>query len=98
MTTYKGEYLEPAVADGNQTAMINAVVKLDDQLKTLIEKRNELLSNLPKGSPLVVETEEGHRTFIVDEPTGHYVTYRPLDFAMNAKTTKADLKEITANV
>ena len=95
MTTYKGEYLEPQEATFEQSDLINDILEIDDKLKNLVEARNELISKLPQKTPMVFEAEESHRTIIVDVPTGHYVTYRPFDFSMNAKTTKADLKEIT---
>lgn len=92
MTTYRGETLEPEMASTEEAKIITKLEQLGDAMKELAEKQQKLMAKLPTQKPLVVEGDEGFRTYIVDIPKGHFVTYRELEFAMNTKTTKADLK------
>lgn len=94
MTTYRGETLEPQLADEDEAAIIAKLEKLSEAMKDLGEKYQAQLEKLPRQVPLVVETEDGYRTYIVDTPKGHFVAYRDSELAMNAKTTKADLKAL----
>jgi len=94
MTTYRGETLEPELASPEESRIIAKLEQLGDAMKDLAEKHQKLLAELPTQMPLVVEGDEGFRTYIVDTPRGHFVTYRELEFSMNAKTTKADLKAV----
>lgn len=102
MTTYKSEQLTPNLGNDSQFQVINSILQLYAKIKELEEQKAELLTKLPKKTPIVleIEDEEGKnfRTFIVDAPTGHYVTYRELELSMNAKTTKADLKELESKI
>ena len=94
MTTYRGETLEPKMALPEEAKIIAKLEQLGDAMKDLAETHQKLLAKLPTQTPLVVEGDDGFRTYIVDTPKGHFVTYRELEFAMNAKTTKADLKAL----
>lgn len=94
MTTYKGETIDPQLADEDQIRIINMLEIAGDRIKKLGEEYQRLLTELPSKTPLVSEIDGEHRTYIVDAPTGHFITYRSLDFAMNTKTTKADLKAL----
>ena len=63
------------------------------------ERDMAALNESSSGTPLVAFVDVGEdepqvRTYIVGAPEGHFVSYRPLDFVMNAKTTKKDLKEV----
>ena len=95
MTTYRGETLEPEMASTEEAKIITKLEQISDAMKDLAEKHQKLLAKLPTRKPLVVEGDEGFRTYIVDTPKGHFVTYRELEFAMNTKTTKADLKALS---
>lgn len=94
MTTYKGETLEPRVADFDEESSIQRMLEIREKLKVLSTEYSNLIQSLPTKEPLVCEVDGEHRTYIVDAPTGHFVTYRELDMVMDAKTTKADLKAL----
>ncbi len=95
MTTYKGETLEPRQASLDEEGVIDKLDEIRGKMKELSEDYSTLIKELPVGVPLVLQDETGeYRTRLVDKPTGHFVNYYDLVFAMDAKTTKADLKAL----
>lgn len=102
MTTYKGETLDPVlVEDAALEGLLQRLINITEELKSLYEERDAILQGFPKNKPLVAEvTKDGlteYRTFIVGTPTGHYVQYKELDFVMDAKTTKKDMQTLFAD-
>lgn len=94
MTTYKGETIDPQMADEDEIEILTKIEKVSDRMKKLAEEYQRLLAKLPAKTPLVAEVDGEYRTHVVDVPKGHFITYRENELAMNAKTTKADLKTL----
>lgn len=94
MTTYKGEKLDPILPDAESVEVLEEILEIQESLKSDSARLQELYEILPYQTPMVVEVGGEYRTFIIDTPAGHFVTYRQFDMAMNAKTTKADMKEL----
>lgn len=94
MTAYKGETIEPQMADGDEIEILAKIGRLSDHMKKLAEEYQRLLAKLPTKTPLVVAVDGEYRTHVVDVPKGHFITYREHELTMNAKTTKADLKTL----
>jgi len=107
MAKINGEELTPVKATKKQAEMIQELLDLDAQLKQAYQRKDELINKLATSqqpvTPIAAEVQvmdrEGNSevrwmTFAVGKPTGHYVTYRELDFIHKAKTTKADKEEL----
>jgi hypothetical protein len=98
MATFQGEEFTPAAATEEQTAAIQKITDMKTALKAQYEDLEALYMSLPSDTPLAANiTTDGDsvmRTVIIGEPEGAYVNYKKVDFLMNAKTTKKDLKAL----
>lgn len=101
MTTqiYLGEELEAREATAEEKILLLRRSSLKNQLKEIYKEMTEIDETLPKRIALIADIPiEGTssletRTFIIDEPKGHFVNYKKVDLVMDAKTTKKLLKE-----
>jgi hypothetical protein len=104
MAIINGIEVEPRFATNEQTAMIQRILDLNEQVKSLIEERDVCFANLCDHEdacrPLVVEIalpenrqESEYRLIQLGTPKGHYVYYRDLDFVVNRKAAAKDINK-----
>lgn len=97
----RSQDLTPTLMTTEQHDTIQKILEIKAKMKELAEAKEFLLHKLPRQTPMVgkVLVRDEDRvpvsqtmTFIVDRPAGNYVKFPELDFTMECKTTKADLK------
>ena len=94
MATVAGKEYRPVIASKGQTILISRYESNKEMTKKLHEENDLILKTLAqeiKDKLIVVESEEGMKSYMLGKPTGTFIYFNELDFVHKAKTTKKDM-------